>query len=74
MATGKRSSLLELAERKLDVRNMWRKLFANEDSPLSLTYKITRNEVIPDMDLPEEILTEWLNADEKQEPGFQIFS
>ena len=73
LTVGKRSLLPYLANRKLNDGNMWENLFANEDSLLRLTCKITRNEVIPDRGLPEEILTEWLNEEEKQEPDLQIF-
>ena len=74
MVVGKRSSSSELVERNLDVRNAWEKLIPNEDSLLRLTHKANRDEMIPDMDLPEEILTEWLNDEGKQEPDLEIFS
>ena len=58
MTIGKRSSLSGLVERKRHVRNTWGKLYANEDFPLRMTHKTTRDEMIPDIDLPEKILTE----------------
>ena len=74
MTIGKRSSLPELVERKLDERKKWETLYANDDFPLWLTHKTNRDKMIPDMDLPEEILTEWLNDEGKQEPDLEIFS